>query len=422
MVVPVLNEERSLAQQLPALCDGGVEVLVVDGGSSDSTLEAAGRFPARVIRSRRGRAAQMNVAASQATGDVLWFLHADSRIPAGWREQITRALADPMMVGGGFRTRIAAGGAGYRLLDLWGGLRTALERSFYGDQGIFVRRSVFERLGGFSERARLEDLEFSLRMSWQGRVRCLAGPILTSARRWQSEGFWPTVARHCAAVLSEEWRIRAGRYARPTVTLFVVAKAPVPGKVKTRLIPHLTPEQAAELAGWLLRRTVEQVQTLKRVEPIVAVDPPEAAEEVSRQLGGRVRVVPQSDGDLGARLEDLFRRGLEGTGRGVIVLGSDHPGLPRRYLRRAVRWLSAGKGRPASGGGDRVVLGPTEDGGYYLLGLSRPHPELLREIPWSTPEVFRTTLERVRAAGLQVRVLPRWFDLDYPEDLKRLIK
>lgn len=419
-MVPVLNEERSLARLLPALCDGPAEVIVADGGSSDSTLEAASRFPVRVVRSRPGRAVQMNTGAAQAAGDVLWFLHADSQIPAGWEEQMARALADPAVVGGGFRVRIGAPGAGYRWLDAWGRWRARLERSFYGDQGIFVRRPVFERLGGFCERARLEDLEFSLRMSRAGKVRCLPGPLLTSARRWQAERFWPTVARHCAAVLSEEWRIRAGWYAPPTVTLFIVAKAPVAGKVKTRLVPHLTPEQAAQMAGWMLQGAVRSAQRLRGVEPVVAVDPPEAADEMSRWLGGGVRVVPQSEGDLGARLEDLFHRGLDGTGRAAIVLGSDHPGLPQRYLRAAVRWLSAGAGCRIPGGVDRAVLGPTEDGGYYLLGLSRPHPELLRGIPWSTPQVFRVTLERARAAGLKVRVLPRWFDVDHPEDLKRL--
>lgn len=414
VVIPALNEEENLRVLLPALAGRGAGVIVVDGGSSDATVAVAEAHSARVVRAGRGRARQMNAGAAQATGEVLWFLHADSRIPADWQEQITRALADPAVVGGGFRVQIAAAGAGYRLLDRWGVLRTALERSFYGDQGIFVRRSVFERLGGFSEEARLEDLEFSLRMARAGKVRCLPGPIRTSARRWESEGFWRTVARHSAEVLSAECILIGSPERRPEVALFVVAKAPVAGRVKTRLVPHLTPEQAAQIAGWMLRGTVRSVQRLRGVEPIVAVDPPEAAEELGAWLGGRIRVLPQSDGALGARLEDLFRRGFEGNHRAVIVLGSDHPGLPRRYLRGAVRWLRRG--------GDRVVLGPTEDGGYYLLGLSRPHPELLRGIPWSTPGVFRATVERVRAQGLALRVLPRWFDVDHPEDLKRLIQ
>lgn len=420
-MIPALNEEENLRVLLPALTGHGAEVIVADGGSSDGTVEVAEARSARVIQAGRGRAAQMNAGAAQATGEILWFLHADSRIPADWREQITRALADPAVVGGGFRAQIAAAGAGYRLLGGWGVLRTALERSFYGDQGIFVRKAVFKRLDGFSERARLEDLEFSLRMARAGKVHCLPGPIRTSARRWESQGFWRTVVRHSAVVLLEEcaligtwYRPGAAGTGCPEVALFVVAKAPVAGKVKTRLVPHLTPEQAAQVAGWMLRGTLTSVQRLRGVEPIVAVDPPEAVEELGAWLGGQIRVVPQSGGDLGARLEELFRRGFEWNRRAVIVLGSDHPGLPRRYLRGAVRWLRRG--------GDRVVLGPTEDGGYYLLGLSQPHPELLRGIRWSTPDVFRATVERVRAQGLALRVLPRWFDVDHPEDLKRLIQ
>ncbi len=407
VIIPVLNEAATLPLLLPMLFRHDDNLIVVDGGSTDATVAVAEQFPVRVVKSRPGRAFQMNVGASAATGDIFWFLHADTILPSDWRSQILGAISDPALVGGGFRVVIDAPGLRYRFLDVWGRIRTDLQRSFYGDQGIFVRREIFRALNGFAIRPVLEDLDFSTRMSHLGKVAILPGPLKTSARRWQTQGWWRTVLYHSRLALAYPF----AHSPIHSVRVVIMAKAPVPGQVKTRLIPTLTPEQAAQLAEKLLKETTVLVQSLNGVQPIIAVAPPEGIDQVKRFLGSEIRYVPQTDGDLGMRLAEVFRQAFSEGAGSVIVLGADHPNLPREYLLQALDALNQD--------GDRGVLGPTEDGGYYLIGLNRPHPELFEGIPWSTSEVLKVTRQRAETANLPVTLLPSWYDIDRPEDLVR---
>ena len=431
VIIPTLNEASALRALLPGLIREGVEVLVVDGGSADATLPVAREFHATIVQSRPGRAAQMNAGAQAATGDWLWFLHADTVLPPDWEGQLRRAMEAPAVVGGGFRSVIDAPGAGYRFLDAWGRLRTRIQRSFYGDQGIFVRRNLFERLGGFAEIPVCEDAEFSGRMWRAGRVAILPGPIRTSARRWQRYGFWRTVAAHSAAVLRyfANRRGRGGtgssrgsarlnvRYlsVRRGIHIVVMAKAPVAGRVKTRLIPPLTPEQAAELAQVLLEDTIRQVRRIPGLRCAIAVEPADAIPLLQATVQATVfdtEVIPQPVGDLGARMSAILDERFARGAAAVLLIGSDHPTVPVAQLEQAVQWLSEDR--------DQVVMGPTADGGYYCVGLTRPHPELFQDIAWSGPGVFTATMAKAEALHLPVRMLAPWYDVDTVEDLARL--
>lgn len=212
VVVPALNEERVLPVLFAALRPGlrpQDEVIVADGGSSDRTRQAARALGARrITEGARGRGVQMNRGAAEAAGEVLWFLHADSRVPPDWRGRITETLSDPGVAGGAFLCRIDARGIPYRFLDAWGRVRSQATGIFYGDQGIFVRRPTYEEIGGFPEWPVLEDVEFSRRMRRRGKVRLVPAPILTSARRWEKEGWWKTVAVHSARAFFFPWYTR----------------------------------------------------------------------------------------------------------------------------------------------------------------------------------------------------------------------
>ena len=175
---PFLPEQR----QNPA---GEFELIVADGGSVDGTIEVV-RPHAKVIRGQQGRAVQMNSGARQATGDVLLFLHADSCLPHRAFPLLERALADPRIAGGTFMLRFDSPGLLLRLIAFL--TRFEFRYFHYGDQGIFVRRSVFEKLNGFAEIAFMEDVDFLQRLHRTGRVTLLNQPITTLARRFLERG------------------------------------------------------------------------------------------------------------------------------------------------------------------------------------------------------------------------------------------
>src|SRR5207249_3636384 len=171
VVVPTLDEVEALPASLAAARQPGVhEVIVVDGGSRDGTLAVARARADRVLEAPRGRARQMNAGAAAARGDVLLFLHADTRVPAGYARAVARALADPAVVGGRFDVRLDAAGLAYRALGRLISLRSRLTRVATGDQAIFVRRVVFERLGGYPFVPLMEDVALSRAMKRAGRV------------------------------------------------------------------------------------------------------------------------------------------------------------------------------------------------------------------------------------------------------------
>ncbi len=171
VVVPTLDEAEALPATLAAARQPGVcEVIVVDGGSRDGTLAVAGPLADRVLRAPRGRAQQMNAGAAAARADVLLFLHADTRLPAGYAQAVAGALADPAVVGGRFDVRLDAAGLAYRALGRLISLRSRLTRVATGDQAIFVRRAVFERLGGYPLVPLMEDVALSRAMKRAGRV------------------------------------------------------------------------------------------------------------------------------------------------------------------------------------------------------------------------------------------------------------
>lgn len=194
VIVPVLNEEGVLATTLnSARAPGVLEVIVVDGGSTDATVDVA-RSLADVVRvGVRGRAAQMNDGATVARGDVLLFLHADTLLPAGFDAALQRALADPRVVGGRFDLRLEPSSF---LLWLTGELinrRSRLTRIATGDQAIFVRRAVFEEMGGFPAMPLMEDVAFTTALKRRGRITCLRERVVTSSRRWVRNGVVRTV-------------------------------------------------------------------------------------------------------------------------------------------------------------------------------------------------------------------------------------
>jgi rSAM/selenodomain-associated transferase 2 len=196
VVIPVLNEEKTIATTLSALMAlAPDEVIVVDGGSKDRTRAIVEQTNTLLLSSPRGRARQMNWGAKEANGDVILFLHADTRLPSSAMEDIRSALEDAQCVGGRFDVRLDRTEWFYRMIGTLISLRSRLTKVATGDQAFFVRRRIFEELGGFPDIPLMEDIAFFRMLKKKGRVSCLRSQVVTSARRWEKEGIWRTILR-----------------------------------------------------------------------------------------------------------------------------------------------------------------------------------------------------------------------------------
>jgi rSAM/selenodomain-associated transferase 2 len=192
IIVPVLNEAASIERFLWFLREraGDAEVIVVDGGSNDATVDLARDRCDRCVGAPRGRAVQMNAGARAASGDTLWFVHSDCEVPAGCLEQIFDALRDPEVVGGFFRIRIPSKRIVYRLTDSFAHYAGLLLRMRFGDHGFFCRRAAFEKIGGFPEVPLMEDAEFFCKVRRLGRIAIIHSRLISSPRRYEEIGPW----------------------------------------------------------------------------------------------------------------------------------------------------------------------------------------------------------------------------------------
>lgn len=192
----------------------------------------------------------------------------------------------------------------------------------------------------------------------------------------------------------------------------VMAKAPGMAVVKSRLHESLGEERATELYRCFLLDRLDAVAALRDITGVVAFTPLEAEPLMRALVPPRLRLVSQRGADLGERLSNILSGLLDRGHPGAMAVDSDSPTLPLTYVSEAARILAGGR--------HDVVLGPCEDGGYYLIGLRSPQPRLFEGIPWSTPGVLAATQAKARALHLRVALLPSWFDVDTESDLRRL--
>ena len=424
VVMPVLNEVLTLPGQLAALAElraHGAVLIVADGGSTDGSLALAQAAADAVVCAPRGRAAQMNAGACHPLArqaDALLFLHADTRLPPGADQLIEQALANGA-VWGRFDVRIDGR---HPLLPLVAGLMNWRSRASgiaTGDQAMFVRRPLFESLGGFAPIPLMEDIEVSARLKRVGAPACLRERVTTDGRRWDRHGFWRTVglmwrlrAAWAAGTDARTLALRYGYRPRAGAAVAVMAKAPVPGQAKTRLAPLLGDAGAARAQRGFIVRTLATARQAS-TGPLTLHCAPDVEQRLFRLLAQRygVACAPQAEGDIGERMAavmvDHFN---EHRRQPLLIVGTDCPVLTPEHLQRTADALQT----------HDAVLIPAEDGGYVLIGLRRALPSVFQRVDWSTPRVMAQTRERLNALGASWLELPALWDVDDPQDWQRL--
>jgi len=203
IIIPTLNEADSIGATLKSAQAGtDVEIIVVDGGSSDGTAQLANAFGVRLLTVSGGRAEQVNAGARSANGDVLLFLHADTRLPGGFDQQILELLIRPGTVAGAFALGIDGPEIGLRLVEKLANFRSRFFQMPYGDQAIFLKADLFYSLGGFPEMDIMEDFVFVQRLKRTGRVAIAPVAVRTSGRRWRRIGILKTTVINQAVLLA----------------------------------------------------------------------------------------------------------------------------------------------------------------------------------------------------------------------------
>ncbi len=424
IVMPVLNEGGTLQSALLALQPmrrRGVELVIVDGGSTDSSWALARALANQVRLSPRGRAAQMNAGAQDCRADMLLFLHADTRLPQDADRLIAKAVASGHLWGR-FDVRIDSPHPMLRVVERLMNLRSRLTGIATGDQAVFVRRDLFEQLGGFADLPLMEDIELSKRLKILGLPACVKTPVVTSARRWQQHGVWRTVVLmwrlRLAYILGTSPHALAQRYgyvtrpSRVTAAVAILAKAPVAGLAKTRLIPLLGAAGAARAQRRFTLNTL-QVASQAALGPVALWCAPDAAHRFFRALRRVTSTVcvNQRQGDIGARMLHAFEHHFaHHADLPLLLIGTDCPMLAPGHLQQAARALTQ----------HDVVLIPAEDGGYVLIGMRMLVPQVFEGITWSTPQVMAQTRDQLRRAGVSWLELPTLWDVDEPADWQRL--
>lgn len=196
IIVPILNESEQLPDLLEHLSlwkQVGCDVILVDGGSVDQSYELAEAQGFKVLRSERGRALQMNAGAAEACGDCLLFLHADTRLPKHADQLILRTIQQTSADWGRFNVRITGRSFMFKVIAWFMNHRSRLSSIVTGDQGIFIRKQLFEKVGGFPVQPLMEDIEFSKRLKKIVKPAALKEKVTTSGRRWEQRGIWSTI-------------------------------------------------------------------------------------------------------------------------------------------------------------------------------------------------------------------------------------
>ncbi|GAB4293588.1 MAG: hypothetical protein Kow0098_14560 [Ignavibacteriaceae bacterium] len=421
VIIPAVNEEyylhsciKSILKEFP-----GAEIIVVDGGSTDNTAGIAEKLGAVVLKSVPNRGIQMNLGATASSGDVLIFLHADSVLTAGCGQETNLFFADFTNNAAMFNIRFDI--ENYLLIFFSSLTRINSVFTKFGDSGLIIRKSVFSDCNMFPEWQVFEDVYFLKKLRKKTDVKIFNSTLITSSRRFITTGVLKNqllnIRLYIKYLTGKSIPEIAGKYQslkyRFTDAVIVFAKYPQPGKVKTRLAKDTDNSFALKFYKLCAENTFSVCRKLpdKNLVRIIFYPDEKYRRAVMKWGGRKFFISPQNGDSLGERMSSAFRLLFGARFRKVIIIGTDNPALNVDILNNAFQVLDE----------KDIVIGPSNDGGYYLLGMTKFYQQLFDNIQWSSESVMRRTLVKISDLGLSVGVLNTLTDIDTIEDIKEII-
>lgn len=427
VIIPVFKEEDRINAAIDSLVkmkgDHPVEIIVVDGAPDGSTIQCIKEPTVITMTAGKGRAVQMNKGAAKAAGDILLFLHADTTLPEKGFDKIKAVMETGKYAAGAFNYDIDSRNLFLRFIYYTSYLRSKISRITYGDQGIFIGKDYFEKIGGYPEIPIMEEVELMKKIKKnKDKIFILKDGVKTSARRYEEEGIiYGWLRNHRLRILyffgvSPQRLVKyypdTRRKKQSKCGLVLFLKYPQKGMIKTRLAKSIGDTLTLRLYECFIRDMLDKLISLP-YDLHIFVAPADKVTAMNQWLGRDLPVHGQEGGDLGERMKQTFEKMFQLGYESCVLMGSDCPDLPGSVLSDAFEGLKTAE----------AVIAPAVDGGYYLIGFRQPHfcESVFQNMAWSTDRVFQRTMEIFNQEKISVKILQEWWDVDDLDELKEFM-
>lgn len=418
-IIPTLNEELYLENTLQSLSGfKNYEIIISDGGSNDDTLKIAEKYNTKIVNSEAGRGIQLNNGIKFSSGEILCFLHGDTLLPENAFFLLEEYFKNSKNMICRFKLGFDIDQTILNRYKKFSKYDTIFTR--FGDMFIAARKDFVLEIGGFPNWKIFEDVEFLRKAAKESKIFVLDEEVISSARTFTKYGLISqqlfNISSFIKYLAGAKRFIENGEYYKRdmkkiTASIILFVKYPVEGKVKTRLAESIGNSKAVKIYSGLAERTVIEMKRLKNSYNYIFYSDESEKERIKKWIRGNFFYAPQKGDDLGERMSNAFRLVFGHGASKALIIGTDIPDLSTEIINDAIKKLDDFD----------VVIGPSPDGGYYLLGMKEFTPELFENITYSTNTVFEDTVKKIKDKNKSYTTLETIEDIDTEDELRNWI-